>query len=91
MPMWSEPYIWPSSCVGIEHAADVVGGDHFHEPAVVVEDGDLRGEAVGEMRLRAARFVEVVAELRRVGAHPLADERLADEVGQRFARDRARP
>ena len=30
----------------VENAADVVGGDHVHEPAVIVEDRHLRGEAI---------------------------------------------
>ena len=36
----------------VQRLADVVGGDDLHEPALVVEDRDLRAPAVGEVRDR---------------------------------------
>jgi hypothetical protein len=45
------------------HAADIVRGHHLHQAAIIVEDRNLRGKAVREMRLWAARLIDVVAEL----------------------------
>src|SRR4051812_10375579 len=67
----------------IEDSADVVGSDHFYQLAIIIEDRKLGGESVAEVRFGPSRFIEVVAELRRVRAAPFADKRLANEICQR--------
>jgi hypothetical protein len=70
---------------GVDHAANVVGGDELHEAAIVVEDRHLRGETIGNMGFGTTRLVEVLAELRRVIADPLAVKNLTGKLGERLA------
>ena len=67
----------------VDGPAGVVGGYYLGYLALVVEDGYLRGEAIGQVRLG---FGHVGAELVGIGAGPFTVVDLAGQVVQRVAR-----
>ena len=67
----------------VHHLPNVMGRDDFLDPPLVVENHDLRSEAVGEVRLGLR---DIRTELGRVVADPLAEIFSADQVLERLAR-----